>query len=117
MVVGVCRLRLALPGNSSLKGKRQVVRAVTDRLRGRFNVAVAEVAAQDDHRSAVIGITVVANEAAFVESCLDRVINAVDRMELAPIVETEKDLVQYGDDLVSETDAHWEPEDDGPAFR
>ena len=43
MHVGVARVALHLAENSSLKGKRMVVKSVAQRVRNRFNVAVAEV--------------------------------------------------------------------------
>ena len=46
MHVGVARVALYLPENRSLKGKRMVVKSVAQRIRNRFNVAVAEVDTQ-----------------------------------------------------------------------
>jgi uncharacterized protein YlxP (DUF503 family) len=46
MNVGVCRISLRLPENLSLKGKRQVLKSITTRIRNKFNVSVAEI---DDH--------------------------------------------------------------------
>ena len=56
MIVGACRLRLHLPASHSLKDKRRVVRSLTERLRGRFNVSVGEVEEQDRWQIAVIGL-------------------------------------------------------------
>jgi hypothetical protein len=41
MVVGILRLTLYLPENHSLKGKRQVLRAIKARVRTKFNVSIA----------------------------------------------------------------------------
>jgi hypothetical protein len=46
MTIGVYTFELHLPGSRSLKDKRQVIRRLRDRLRARYNVAVAEL---DDH--------------------------------------------------------------------
>lgn len=73
MVVGVCQIAFSLPGNDSLKGKRSVVRRIVDRTRAKFNVAVAEVDALDMHRRAVIGISVVSNDARHANSLLDHI--------------------------------------------
>jgi len=73
MVVGVCQIAFSLPGNDSLKGKRSVVRRIVDRTRARFNVAVAEVAALDEHRRTVIGFSVVSNDTRHVNSMLDHI--------------------------------------------
>ena len=48
MHVGVMRLSLTVSGARSLKDKRQVVRRLKDRLRSRFNVAVAELGDHGD---------------------------------------------------------------------
>ncbi len=47
MTVGVLSMELRLENAHSLKDKRQVVKSLKDRLRHRFNVAVAEVDYQD----------------------------------------------------------------------
>jgi len=85
MVVGVCRLELDLMDNHSLKGKRSVVKRVIHRIRNRFNVAMAEVEAMDQHTVAVLGFVVVGNEKPFVNRQLDTVVNAVEALGLAPI--------------------------------
>jgi uncharacterized protein YlxP (DUF503 family) len=57
--VGVLTLELRLDNSHSLKDKRQVVRSLKDRLRGKFNVAVAEIEFQDLwQRAAVAAVTV-----------------------------------------------------------
>lgn len=43
MTIGIYTLELHLPAAGSLKAKRQVMRRLKDRLRSRFNVAVAEL--------------------------------------------------------------------------
>ena len=54
MIVGTLTVEIHLGAVFSLKEKRQVVRSVVDRIRQRFNVSVAEVARQEDHRWAVL---------------------------------------------------------------
>ena len=48
MIVGVCTVELFIPEGRSLKGKRQVLQSLKNRLREKFNVSVAEVGEQDD---------------------------------------------------------------------
>lgn len=54
MVIGVLHLEFTLHGNDSLKGKRSVAQSVKHKLRKRFNVAVAEVDAQESHTRLVL---------------------------------------------------------------
>src|SRR5580698_11166320 len=57
--VGVLTLELHLEDAHSLKDKRHTVKSLKDRLRGKFNVAVAEIAYQDLwQRSLVSAVTV-----------------------------------------------------------
>ena len=57
--VGVLTLELRLEHAHSLKDKRQVVRALKDRLRGNFNVSVAEIDYQDLWQRAAIAVVTV----------------------------------------------------------
>ena len=56
MVVGVAKLSLRLHGNQSLKGKRKVIKSICERLRQRFNLAVAETDAQDLWQAGEVGL-------------------------------------------------------------
>ncbi len=59
--VGLCIVQMHLPGVTSLKQKRQVLRSLKDRLRGRYNVAVAEIDHQDLWQRATLGIVGIAS--------------------------------------------------------
>lgn len=77
MVVGVCRLTISIAASYSLKDKRRVVKSLVERVRHRFNVAIAEV---DDHEvwnSAVIGVACVCTGSAHAEEILAHVASFV----------------------------------------
>ena len=58
-VIGVLTLEIRLENSHSLKDKRHVVQSLKERLRHRFNVAVAEIDYQDLwQRAAVAAVTV-----------------------------------------------------------
>ena len=63
MSVALCTLRLRLPENGSLKGKRQVIKSIQQRLHNRFNVSVAEVGSNDLWQLADMAICAVSNDA------------------------------------------------------
>ncbi len=56
MPVGLLTLEIHLPYSHSLKEKRAVLRKVRDRLRSRFNVAVAELDHRDVWQVATLGV-------------------------------------------------------------
>ena len=95
MVVGILRLTLYIHGASSLKDKRQVLRKVTDRLRSRFNVSVAEVGDNDVWQKAIVGIAAVANDHSFVNEVLDKCVR--DAGAIAEIVNREMEIETYSE--------------------
>ena len=95
MVVGVAKLSLRLPGNQSLKGKRKVIKSICERLRQRFNLAVAETDDQDLWQAGELGIVAVGNQGRFIDSKLDKAINFVEDMQLAEIVDVRRELIHF----------------------
>ena len=78
MNVGVAKITLRLAGSFSLKDKRRVVNSVRDRVRSKFNVAVAEVEQNDAWQVAVIGITCVSNNVRHADQTLDNVLEFIE---------------------------------------
>ena len=75
MIVGVMTAHLSLIGITSLKGKRSIVKSVIGRLKSRFNISISEVDHQDSKSNAVIGISIVSNEAQFIAKQFDSIID------------------------------------------
>jgi uncharacterized protein YlxP (DUF503 family) len=71
--VGVLTLELRIEHAHSLKEKRHVVKSLKDRLRNKFNVAVAEIDDMDLHNSAVIAVATVSPSRPFAEKILQSV--------------------------------------------
>jgi uncharacterized protein YlxP (DUF503 family) len=92
--VGVARLTLHLADNASLKGKRMVVRSVTQRIRNRFNVAVAEVDTQDVWTVITLGIACVSEDKRHANEMLSKVIDFVESERLdAEVGDVELELI------------------------
>ena len=71
--VGVLTLELRIEHAHSLKEKRHVVKGLKDRLRGKFNVSVAEIDDMDLHNSAVLAVATVSSSRPFAEKILQAV--------------------------------------------
>src|ERR687883_1819828 len=82
MHVGVARIELHLAENSSLKGKRMVVKSVAQRVRNRFNVAVAEVDTQDAWHVATLGIACISDDPRHTNEVLSKVIDFIESERL-----------------------------------
>jgi uncharacterized protein len=85
MPVGLLTLELHLPEAHSLKDKRQVLRSLKDRLRGHFNVAVAELDFQDIWNRSVVGVVTLSNAEQHVEETLQLVLREADKI-LGPLL-------------------------------
>lgn len=92
MVVASLTWELSLPGCSSLKEKRSVVRSLRDRLRARFNVSVSETAHQDVHTRAQLTIALVATDARFAESVLEKADHLVSSNGRAVVTSVRREL-------------------------
>ncbi|MCK4999606.1 MAG: DUF503 domain-containing protein [Anaerohalosphaera sp.] len=75
MLIGAVTITINLPGISSLKQKRAIVKSLIERLKNRFNFAVAEVAKNDSKQQAVIGLSTVSNDGIHIEKQIDKLID------------------------------------------
>src|SRR5687767_6391190 len=82
MTVGVLLLRLRLPENQSLKGKRGVIKSVIARVQNRYAVSAAEVGENDRWQMAEIGISCVSNSSVHAQEVLNKVISFVEEERL-----------------------------------
>ena len=88
MNVGLCVVEIHLPGSRSLKDKRRVIRHLKDRIRAKFNVAVAEVDHQDLWQRATLGMVSISSSAEPVESCFRQIRSILEQ-------EAEGDLASF----------------------
>lgn len=92
MIVATAKITLYAPYVHSLKEKRMIVKSLTDRLKRRFSISVAEVACQDVHQTIVIGVACVAGAAILANSVIDRVLAFVETGEEAEVTQIERDI-------------------------
>ena len=70
MPVGLLTLEIHLPYSHSLKEKRAVLRKVQDRLRSRFNIAVAELDHRDVWQVATLGVVSISDSRPLLDAVL-----------------------------------------------
>ena len=94
MNAGVLRFTLRLPESGSLKDKRQVVRSLSQRIRNKFRVSVAEVGDNDAWQIATIGVACVTNTHRHCEEMLDEIVSYVRESRLdAEVIDVESDVL------------------------
>jgi uncharacterized protein YlxP (DUF503 family) len=92
-VIGLLTIELHSPHSRSLKEKRMVVKAIKDRLRGRFNIAVAETGYQDLWQRAVLSAVTVGSERAYLEGVLETIARDVEERHPSEVVDISIDLI------------------------
>ena len=85
--IGVLTLELRLEDSHSLKEKRHVVESLKDRLRHKFNVAVAEIDYQDLWQRAVVAAVTVSPDHAHAAKVLQSVEDEAAALLGAELVE------------------------------
>jgi len=82
MFIGVCSIDLRLPGNSSLKDKRRVLKSVIARIHNQFNVAVAEVGCHDSWTVSTLGVACISTSAAHAHEILEHIVTWIESNRL-----------------------------------
>ncbi|MBW2061571.1 MAG: DUF503 domain-containing protein [Deltaproteobacteria bacterium] len=93
MVVGILRVTMIIPGNSSLKGKRKVVKSLLGKLRAKFNLAAAEVEDNDLWQRAGLGLALVGNDRRYINSAMDKVLDFIERTTEAEIIDSQTEII------------------------
>ena len=78
MLIASCEIKLYLPGASTLKDKRQIVKSLLQKSKNKFNVAAAEVDAQDYIQTAILGVVTVGNDYNHLQSVMDKYLDFVE---------------------------------------
>lgn len=92
MVVGVLKIKLILPANHTLKGKRSVLRRIQAKVSNKFNISVTECGNQDLWQSAVLGFGIVGSNARVIDATMQHVLAFVDDMKLAEVYDSDVEL-------------------------
>ncbi|MFP8879537.1 MAG: DUF503 domain-containing protein [Myxococcota bacterium] len=104
MIVAASVLETRIHGSQSLKAKRGVVRSITQRVRNRFNLSVAEVGGQQTWQRAELGLCAVGGDRVHTRGLIERAIEFIEELHLAEVVASDIEIVNlpyepqaYGD--------------------
>jgi len=89
MYVGILVIEMLIFSSESLKEKRLVLKSVKDRLKNKFNVAVAEIGFEDKWQRAKLGITTISNQQSHLEKSLQQIFQYLDRSDVYEIISYE----------------------------
>lgn len=92
MFVGIARYDFLVPGSTSLKDKRQVVKHILAKAGSRFNVSISEVDHQDLRQRGAIGVACVSNSSFHVRKMLDEIGRFVEGEYRIEIVDSQSEV-------------------------
>lgn len=78
MFIGILRVEFRLHGNESLKDKRRVAQSLKQKIRNKFNVAVAETGSQDSMDYLALSVVSLSNERRHLESRMSKCLNMIE---------------------------------------
>jgi uncharacterized protein YlxP (DUF503 family) len=93
MVVGTLKIEFRLHDNDSLKGKRKIIRSMVDRVKHKFNAAVAEIGSNDKWQVIELGISTVGNDRRHIDSSLNNILAFLESLYLAEVVRSEMEIL------------------------
>jgi uncharacterized protein YlxP (DUF503 family) len=95
MPIAFLTLELHIEAAQSLKDKRQVVRSLKDRLRGSFNVSVAELDPSSLWNRATIGVVGISGSRDYLDGLMKNVERAATRIANNNGAEVADSFVEY----------------------
>ena len=98
MFLGVLQVHLLIPESNSLKAKRKVIRSIIGKVGNKFNVSIAEVGDNDKWGRSQIGLAFVGNDHSFINSSMDKVINYIESMALAEVIDHYMEIINFSEE-------------------
>jgi uncharacterized protein YlxP (DUF503 family) len=100
MWIAVLRIHLLIPGAHSLKDRRQAVRSLKERIKGRFDAACAEVGDLESWNRAFLGLSLVANEKPILQAMTAEIRKYAQNDANVQVTGVDEDVFNYGDETV-----------------
>ncbi len=93
MSIAILRITLYIPGAHSLKSKRHVVQSLITRIKNKFNVAIAEVDAQDLYQRCELGIVSINTSNNELQRTMDFVVSFIKSNPESDIVDLNMEIL------------------------
>lgn len=78
IIIGLCTVEFDLPGVTSLKGKRSILKSMLTRMHNQFNVSAAEIDFNDVLNASVIAFTTVTNDTRHANQTISLILNWIE---------------------------------------
>lgn len=89
MFIGTCQVTFRGEWVASLKEKRMVVKSLVEKTKHKFNVSIAEVTLQENHKMIGIGFACVSNEKSHVDTMIHNILDFMEKNTDAELINAE----------------------------
>jgi uncharacterized protein YlxP (DUF503 family) len=79
IILGLCTVEFELPGVTTLKEKRSIVKSMLTRLHNQFNISSSEIDFLDAVNASVIAFTLVTNDTRYANQVISTVLNWIEK--------------------------------------
>ena len=93
MIIGTCEVTFRADWVTSLKEKRMVIKSLMEKTRHKFNISIAEVDNQDNHKLLTIGFACVTNESRHADSMVQHVLDFMEKNTEAELIYAEREII------------------------
>jgi len=87
------RIALHVPESGSLKHKRRYVQSLKQKIRGKFNVSVAEVGSQDLWQRMDLAVAIVGTDTAYVDQVFTEIMKIISRQADVDILDESREFL------------------------
>ena len=89
MFIGAAVVEICVHDSQSLKRKRGVVRSISQRVRNKFNLSVAEVGGQGTWQLATLGLAAAGSNGTVVRATLESALEFIEGLHLAEVLNSD----------------------------
>ncbi len=93
MMIGTCVATFRAEWVTSLKEKRMIRRSLMEKTRNKFNVSIAEVDKQDDHKLLTIGFACVSNENRHADRMVRQILDFMETHTQAELIDVQIEVL------------------------
>jgi uncharacterized protein YlxP (DUF503 family) len=88
MIIGLLTLEIYIPYSHSLKEKRKILKSFKDRMRNKFNVAIAELNFQNKWQRTKIGLVTVNQDKKLIDRIFSKIVEDAEKSIEGEIIES-----------------------------
>ncbi|MCK4907689.1 MAG: DUF503 domain-containing protein [Spirochaetes bacterium] len=95
MFIAICIIELDTSDSISLKEKRNILRSIKDRTRSSFNIAISEIARQNDISNGILSAVSVSSDAKYLNGLMDKALDSIERKFPGRIIKHELHVEKF----------------------